>query len=146
MKRVLICMWLAGASVFIDVLPTTLSIWDHFTHECAYYYPYPICVRMRMFNPDLFSSLQQLTIRSKLQRSGKHKIKQVKKSCRSSLDFHSAVVSHGSINLDLLGKKLLPTFLNIGCIVFDTEIKKHTLRASYMSFGQDYPWIIALRK
>jgi hypothetical protein len=38
---------------------------------------------------------------------------------------------------------LFPPFLDIWCIVFGTEIKKCTLRASYTNFGQDYPWIIA---
>jgi hypothetical protein len=49
-----------------------------------------------------FHPLQQTTIQSKLERSGKHKKKRVNKSCRSSLDFHTTNVSHGSMNLDLL--------------------------------------------
>jgi hypothetical protein len=54
-----------------------------------------------------FDPLQQPTIQNKVERSGKHKTKRVNKICRSSLDFHSANVSKGSINLGILGKNLL---------------------------------------
>ena len=35
-------------------------------------------------------------------------------------------------------KDILPPFLNIGCIVFGTEIKERMWRKKFTSFGRDY--------
>ena len=34
--------------------------------------------------------------------------------------------------------EILPSFLNIGCIVFGTKIKERTWRENFTSFGRDY--------
>jgi hypothetical protein len=102
-------MWLAGALVFMDVLPTILSILDHFTHECAYYYylyPYECAAVGEYSTLPYFHPLQQSTIQSKLERRY-HKTERVSKCCRSSLGFNWANVFHVSINLGLLGEKLM---------------------------------------
>ena len=42
--------------------------------------------------------------------------------------------------------KLLPPFLSIGCIVFGTEIKEHTWRENFTSFGRHHTCLIDMRK
>jgi hypothetical protein len=81
-----------------------ISIWYtinmHFISICMH-----SC--MRILNPDLFPSIEHNPIMSKLDRSGKHKIKSTSKSCRRFLYTILAVLPKVRLNLALLGKKLI---------------------------------------
>ena len=61
----------------------------------------------RILNPGLFPSIEHNPIKSKLDRSGKHKIKSTSKSCRCFLYTILAVLPKVRLNLGLLGKKLI---------------------------------------
>ena len=64
----------------------------------------------RNLNPGLFSIIEHNPFKSKLDRSGKHKIKSTSKSCRRFLYTILAVLPKVRLNLGLLGKKLIDVY------------------------------------
>lgn len=93
----------------------------------------------RILDPVLFPSIEHNIKQSKLERSGKHKIKSTSKSCRRFLYTTLAMLPKVRLNLGLLGKKLtiLQSIIRIEGIIYQAQ---YLVRV--MHFIIIYPYIV----